>query len=29
MRVAELAIRLRCLDFRHCTVRIDLVARLP
>ena len=29
MRVAELAIRLRCLDCRHRTARIDPVARLP
>ena len=28
MRVAALAIRLRCRDCRHCTARIDPVARL-
>ncbi len=28
MRVAELAIRLRCRDCRHRTARIDPVARL-
>ena len=26
--VAALAIRLRCRDYRHCTARIDTVARL-
>ena len=29
MRVAALAIRLRCRDCRHRTARIDPVARLP
>ena len=29
MRVAELALRLRCRDCRHRTARIDPVARLP
>ena len=29
MRLAELAIHLRCRDCRHRTVRIDSVARLP
>ena len=29
MRVAELAVRLRCRDCRHRTARIDPIARLP